>query len=101
MAMHDMFLAMVLTNAKRAEARALVFTVDPDQARIDMLLLDGSSQQLQAPPPEVIVKIIELLDEGERNFQSSVYAATVEKVQVMRGPDRVQAYVSEWSIDHN
>lgn len=95
-----MFLAMILTNAKREEARAITLTVDKMQTRIDMLLLDGSSQALSAPPPEILLRIIESLDQGQAEFRSSVYAATVEQVTVSRGADGVQAYIEVWSIDH-
>jgi hypothetical protein len=72
MATHNMFLAMILTNAKRAEARAVLLTVDKMQPRIDMLLLDGSSQPISAPPPDILLKIIESLDKGQTEYQSSV-----------------------------
>ena len=98
--MHDMFLAMILTNAKRAEARAVVLTIDKQQSRIDMLLLDGSSQPISAPPPEILLKIIDSLDKGQTEFQSSVYSATVEQVTVSRGADGMQAHVAVWNIDH-
>jgi hypothetical protein len=100
MATHNMFLAMILTNAKRAEARAVLLTVDKMQPRIDMLLLDGSSQPISAPPPDILLKIIESLDKGQTEYQSSVYSATVEEVTVSRGPDGVQAHVAVWKIDH-
>lgn len=97
--MHDSFLAMILTNAKRVEARALTLTVDKLDVRIDMLLLDGSSQSLISPPPEILVKIIENLEQGKKQFQSSVYRATVETVDVKRGDCNMMAYISAWSIE--
>jgi hypothetical protein len=95
-----MFLAMVLTNAKREEARALTLTVDRAEVRIDMLLLDGSSRQLSAPPSEIMIKIIETLEGGERTFESSVYSITIDAVDVQRGPDNMVAYISQWNMEH-
>jgi len=95
-----MFLAMVLTNAKREEARALTLTIDRAESRIDMLLLDGSSRQLSAPPPEIMIKIIEALETGERTFESSIFSITIDAVDVQRGPDNMVAYISQWNMEH-
>lgn len=100
MASHGMFLAMVLANAKRQEARSVVLTVEALKPRIDLLLLDGSTQALAAPPAEVLLQILVSLEEGQRQFSSSVYAAHIEKVAVQRGADSVAAHISDWSIAH-
>ena len=101
MAAHDMFLAMILVNAKREEAQGVVLTVENSKSRIDILLLDGSSRPLTPPQPEVLVKIIDLLEDGQRAFSSSVFAVEVEAVKIQRGPSSVQASISDWSIEHN
>jgi hypothetical protein len=100
MAAHDMFLAMMLANAKREEARGIVLTVDNQVSRIDMLLLDGSSKQLTPPPPEILLKIIEILEDGQTQFRSSVFEATIETVKVQRGPSGMAATISSWTIEH-
>jgi len=43
MGMHDQFLAMILTNARREEARGIMLSVEDNTTRIDLLLLDGST----------------------------------------------------------
>ena len=96
----EMFLAMVLTNAKREEARGLLLSVELQRAKIDMLLLDGSCRQLAAPPPEILQEIIDILENGQRQFSSSVYAVTVDKVRVERGSGRIAAHISSWMIEH-
>jgi hypothetical protein len=96
-----MFLAMVLTNAKRAEASEVVLTVEADKSRIDMLLLDGSSQPLTAPPPEVLLRIIAVLEGGQNEFCSNVFTVTVEKVEVERGSGTATARIRNWSIGHS
>jgi len=100
MASHDSFLAMVLTNAKREEAAELTLTVEREKARIEMLLPDGSRRPLSAPPCEILIKIIESLEQGQVQFASSVYSATVEDVQVQRGVDGMVAHITRWSIEH-
>ena len=101
-----MFLAMVLTNAKRAEARAVILTVGGPgtatemHARIDMLLLDGSSQPLSAPPATILGQIIAALEQGQRVFTASVHAATIAQVNVTRAEANKIAYISQWSIEH-
>lgn len=95
-----MFLAMVLTNAKRKEACSLTLVVDRAQPRIDMQFLDGSTQPLVPPPPEVLLQIITGLEQGQREFSSSVFAATIEDVAVQRGPDSMRAHIAAWSIEH-
>ncbi len=100
MAAHDMFLAMVLTNAKRAEARAVTLTVDRQQTRIAMQMLDGSSTPLSAPPAEVMIKIIESLEQGQTVFESAVYSITIESMDVQRGTDNMSACISTWTMAH-
>jgi hypothetical protein len=100
MSKHNMFLAMVLTNAKREEASGVVLTVEGTQSRIDMLLHDGSSTPLTAPPPEILLKMIESLEQGETEFRSAVYEVTIEQVVVQRGADSMRAHVSVWNIGH-
>jgi hypothetical protein len=100
MAMHDSFLAMILTNAKREEASSLTLVVDRDQPRIDMQLLDGSSRSLQPPPATVMIKIIEGLETGARTFESNVFLVTIETVHVQRGVDNIVAQIASWSIEH-
>ena len=95
-----MFLAMLLQNARRKEARGLVLTVDRSEARIDMLLLEGSSQPLTPPPAEILMKIIESLERGQRAFSSSVFDVTIEQLTVQRGVDNTVAHISSWSIEH-
>ncbi|HYG77851.1 MAG TPA: hypothetical protein VEK08_22790 [Planctomycetota bacterium] len=97
---HDMFLAMVLTNAKRAEARGVMLTVDRAESRIDMLLLDGSCQPMTPPPADVLLKIIERLEQGEREFTSSVFSIVIEEVSIQRGIDNTIAHISNWSMEH-
>ena len=101
MASHGMFLAMVLANAKRQEARGVVLTVERDRPGIHMLLLDGSSQPLVAPPAEVLMQILTSLEEGQRQFSSNVYAASIEEVTVKREGEGMSAHISAWSIGHN
>jgi len=96
----DMFLAMILTNAKREEAKAVCFSVEGDRSRIDLLLLDGSSRKLAAPPPEIMIQIIERLEAGERQFESAIYSVVIERVSVRRGLEALFAEVEEWSIEH-
>ncbi|HYF51061.1 MAG TPA: hypothetical protein VEJ63_16730 [Planctomycetota bacterium] len=100
MAAHDSFLAMILTNAKREEASSLTLVVDRDQPRIDMQLLDGSSRTLQAPPPEIMLKMIAGLEQGRMTYESSVFLVTVETVNVQRGVDNVVAHIASWMIEH-
>jgi hypothetical protein len=100
MATHDMFLAMILANAKREESSGIILTVENSKARIDLLLLDGSSRPLTPPPPEILVKIIDRLEDGETSFSSSVFAAQIETVTVKRGPSSIQASISAWTIEH-
>ena len=95
-----MFLAMVLANARRVEARAVEFSVENSDARIDLLLIDGSSQPLSAPPAEVLLKIIDELESGKRHFQANVYTASIEEVKIARGDTSILARVSRWKIDH-
>ena len=98
MAKHDMFLAMILQNARRAEARGVMLTVDRAETRIDLLLLDGSCQPLSAPPPEIMLKIIESLERGQRDYSSSVFTATIEIVHVQRGIDNTVAHIERWNM---
>ena len=100
MAAHDSFLAMILANARREEAKAVVLTVENSKSRIDILLLDGSSKPLTPPPPEVLVKIMDAMEDGQRAYTSSVFAAQIEGVTFKRGPSSLQATISEWSIEH-
>jgi hypothetical protein len=100
MAAHDMFLAMMLANAKREEASGIVLTVDNQASRIDMLLLDGSSKPLTPPPAEVLLKIIQILEGGQTQFRSAVFEATIEAVNVKRGPSGMAATISSWTIEH-
>jgi len=95
-----MFLAMMLANAKRIEARGIVLTVDNQVSRIDMLLLDGSSKSMTPPPPEILLKIIEGLEKGATQFRSSVFEATIETVTVQRGSSATAATISSWTIEH-
>jgi len=94
------FLAMVLVNAKRKEARSLLLAVEGENARIEMLLPDGASQPLVAPPADVLLRILGSLEDGEREFSSSVYQVSVQEVAVTRGLDSVQARISAWSMGH-
>jgi hypothetical protein len=91
---------MVLVNAKRQEARSVVLTVEGGNARIDMLLLDGSSTPLIAPPAEVLLGIIAGLDKGEREFSSNVYETNVQEVTIQRGTDSTRAQISRWDVGH-
>jgi hypothetical protein len=101
MAAHDMFLAMILTNARREEARAIVLTVENATPQIHMLLLDGSTRPLTPPPAEILIKIIESLEQGQTDFRSSVFAVAIETVDVQRGPTGMTASISSWTIEHN
>jgi hypothetical protein len=100
MAAAHMFLAMILTNAKREEARALTLFVEDERPGIDMLLLDGSCRQLSPPPAEIMLGIIESLEGGETLFESSVYSVTVEQVEVRRGSTSMIARISTWTVAH-
>lgn len=100
MAMQDMFFAMILQNARRAEARGVVLTVDREESRIDMLLLDGSCQPLTAPPAAVLMKIIESLERGQRAYTSNVFTATIETVHIQRGLDNTVAHIERWNMGH-
>jgi hypothetical protein len=100
MAAHDMFFAMILTNAKRREARELELTVKQAQVRIDMLLPDGSSQPLVAPPLEVLAQIIASLEQGRRQFTSTAYDAAVEEVEIKHNGEDVAARISRWTVEH-
>lgn len=79
MASHGKFLAMVLVNAKRQEARSVVLTVEGGNARIDMLLLDGSSTPLHAPPAEVLLGIITGLDKANASSVRTCMQRTCRK----------------------
>ena len=96
-----MFLAMILTNARREEARGVVLTVENAKPQIVMLLLDGTCQPLTPPPSDILVKIIESLEQGQREFQSSVFAVGIDTVDIKRGPSSMVASISEWTIEHN
>lgn len=100
MAKHDMFLAMILQNARRAEARGVVLTVERQVSRIDMLLLDGSCRPLNAPPADILLKIIESLESGQRDFSSSVFAANIETVHIQRGAENTVAHIERWTMEH-
>lgn len=95
-----MFLAMILTNAKREEARKLTLCVAGDEPRIEMELEDGSTRALSAPPVEVLIGIIQTLEQGKKVFESSVFSVQVETVSVRRGLTDVVACVSKWTIAH-
>lgn len=96
----EMFIAMVLTNAKRKEAKSVCFTVEGDRTRIDMILLDGSSSKLPAPPPEIMIEMIETLEQGQRRFESAIYAVAIQKITVRRGLEAMLAEVEAWEIEH-
>lgn len=100
MAAHDMFLAMILANARREESSGVILTVENSQSRIELLLLDGSSRPLTPPPPEILVKIIDNLEDGQTSFSSSVFMAEIETVTVKRGPSSIQASITSWTIEH-
>ncbi len=100
MASHEMFLAMILKNAQRAEAKGIVLTVDQNTPRIDMLLLDGSSQPLTSPPADVVLKMIEVLEKGQTTFRSSVFIIEIHTVQVQRGATSTHAHISAWKTTH-
>ena len=91
---------MVLANAKRQEARGVALEVDGMQPRIELLLLDGSSQPLAAPPAEVLLEIMGALEAGQRAFKSKVFAANISEVAVQRGVGSMRARISAWSIEH-
>ena len=100
MATHDMFLAMILTNARREEARALTLTVAAQKSSIEMTLADGTARTLSAPPPEVLTRIIENLAGGQTLFESSVFSVTVETVKLQREAGRLSACIFGWTIEH-
>src|SRR5438874_1872933 len=101
MAAHDMFFAMMLTNAKRGEARSLTLSVEGSTPAINMLLLDGSRRALTPPPADVLLRIIEALEQGERSFQSSVFTVSIEKVIVRRGTEATVALIEDWTVTHD
>jgi hypothetical protein len=100
MAAPDMFLAMILTNAKREEARRLTLSVAGDKPCIEMELDDGGTRMLSAPPVEVLIGIIQTLEQGKKVFESNVFSVRIETVSVRRGPADVVACVSKWTIEH-
>ena len=99
MAKIDMFLAMVLANAKRVEACGLVLTVQQRNTRMDLVMADDSLQSMTAPPADVMIEIITALEGGQRDFRASVYSTLIEDVEVRRGTDGMQAYIKSWTID--
>lgn len=100
MAAHDMFLAMILKNAQRAESKGVVLTVDENGPRIDMLLLDGSSRPVTSPPADVVLKMIESLEKGETDFRSTIFIISINEVQVQRGATSTHAHISSWKTTH-
>ena len=98
MAAQEMFLAMILTNAKREEAQTVELRVDATEARIELIQSGGSRRALVAPPGEILMGLIERLEQGQREFASSVFIATVDSVQITRTPHCTQAAVSSWTI---
>src|SRR5437879_4587113 len=97
---HDTYLAMILANAKRADASALLLVAEPAPARIAMLMPDGESKPFPAPPGEIVRGLIELLEAGEREFAASVYSACVQEVEIDRAAGRLSARIGSWSIEH-
>lgn len=95
-----MFLAMILKNAQRAEAKGVALSVLESKPSIHLLLHDGSSQPVTAPPADVVMKIINCLDGGQREFRSSVFIVTIETVNVMKGGTTSVAQIMQWSIGH-
>lgn len=91
---------MVLANARRQEARSVVLEVAGAKPRIELLLLDGSSRPLVAPPAEVLLEIMGALEDGQRQFSSKVFQATISEVAVQRGVDSMKAHISGWKIEH-
>jgi hypothetical protein len=100
MAAHDMFLAMILKNAQRAEAKGIVLTVDEKGPRIDMLLLDGSSRPVTSPPADVVQKMIESLEKGQRDFRSTIFIIVINDVKIQRGATSTLAHISSWKTTH-
>lgn len=100
MASHEMFLAMILKNAQRAEAKGIVLTVDEKGPRIDMLLLDGSSRPVTSPPADVVLKMIETLEKGQTSVRSSIFIVDIDEVQVQRGATSTHAHITHWKTTH-
>jgi hypothetical protein len=67
---------------------------------IHLMLHDGSTQPVTAPPSDVVMKIITCLESGQREFRSSVFIVTIETVNVMKGGTTNVAQITQWSIGH-
>lgn len=96
---HGMYLAMLLSNARRAEAAALLLAAEPAPARIELLMPDGQSRPFPAPPLETVRALIELLETGERDFSANVHSARIEQVEITRAPGRLNARIDAWEIE--
>jgi hypothetical protein len=94
----DMFLAMILTNARRADAQALIIAVEPAPCRVGMIACDGESKPFPTPPAEVLRDIIARLEAGERCFEANVHKVEVQDVEIERAPGRLHARINSWSI---
>jgi hypothetical protein len=100
MASHEMFLTMILKNARRMEAKGVLLSVDNAKPRIDMLLWDGSSQPMTSPPADVVAKMIGVLESGQTDFRSTVFVVRVNAVQIQRENTMLAAHISAWDIQH-
>lgn len=95
-----MFLAMIMKNAQRAEASGVALSVMETKPSIHLMLANGSTQPVTAPPADVVLKIIDCLQSGQREFRSSVFIVTIEAVNVMKGGTTNVAQITQWNIGH-
>ena len=95
----DMFMAMTLTHARRAEARGVVLAVENGEAKLDLLMWDGSCKPLAAPPPDVMAEIIAALEAGQTDFTASVHTVVVERRDIKRTSTGVVARIFAWSVE--
>ena len=95
---HPMYLAMLLSHARRAGAAALLIAAEPEPARIEMLLPNGATQPFPAPAAASVRDLIVLLESGEREFSATVHTAVIEDVEITRSPGRLNAKIAAWNI---
>jgi hypothetical protein len=90
---------MILTNARRADAQALIIAAEPAPCRVGMIACDGESKPFPTPPADVLRAIIERLEAGERTFEANVYKVEIQDVDIERAPGRLHARINSWSIE--
>lgn len=96
---HTMYLAMLLSHARRSNASALLLAAEPAPARIEMLMPNGDSRPFPAPAPEQVRDLIVLLESGEREFSATVHTAKITDVEITRMKGRLNARIESWEIE--